>query len=105
MTVPRTTVFRAFPFDCDDLMCHIVHMKEITIRELHLKTGAWVRRVAREGRVVVKERGQPVATLVPFELEHRGTPFSKRVLVPGFADLPPTTGDSTDYISEDRERV
>lgn len=48
-------------------MCHNVHMKVISIRELHLETGQWVRSAGRPGaRIVVTDRGRPVATLVPF---------------------------------------
>src|SRR5216684_5441358 len=34
-------------------MCHNVHMKTISIRELHLKTGRWVRHAASRGPIVV----------------------------------------------------
>ena len=79
-------------------------MKETTIRQLHEKTGAWVRQAADGGQVVVKDRGRPVATIVPFADEHRGTPSAKRRLVPGFADIPLMGGDCTQSISEDRDR-
>ena len=45
-------------------MCHIVHMKTLTVRELHLKTGHYVREGAAEPYVVT-ERGRPVALLAP----------------------------------------
>ena len=38
-------------------------MKTITIRELHLQTGRWVRHAAAYGPVVVTDRGRPVAAL------------------------------------------
>jgi prevent-host-death family protein len=42
-------------------------MKIISIRELHLETGRWVRSAGRRGaRIVVTDRGRPVATLVPY---------------------------------------
>jgi len=84
---------------------HIVHMKVISIRDLHLKTGEWVRRVGLERKIIVTERGQPVATLIPFEPPHRGTPFLKRKLVRGFAALPAIEHDSTQDISIDRDRA
>lgn len=86
-------------------MCHIVHMFEISIRELHMKTGDWVRRAARTGGVVVLERGEPVAKIVPFDGNDLSSSFSMRKLVKGFAALPKIPHDSTRYISEDRERA
>jgi prevent-host-death family protein len=86
-------------------MWYIVHMQTVSIRELHLGTGNWVRRVARDGRVVVTDRGRPVATLSPFAPEDLGTAFGERTLAPGFEALVPTTGDSTAYVSEDRDRT
>jgi prevent-host-death family protein len=85
-------------------MCYIVHMQTVSIRELHLGTGKWVRRVARDGRVVVTDRGRPVATLSPFAPADLGTAFGDRKLAPGFAALTLTAGDSTAYVSEDRDR-
>ncbi|HEX7670172.1 MAG TPA: hypothetical protein VF395_11335 [Polyangiaceae bacterium] len=42
-------------------------MKVISIRELHLETGRWVRSAGRpRARIVVTDRGRPVATLVPY---------------------------------------
>jgi len=80
-------------------------MKEITIRELHLKTGAWARRAAREGNIIVTERGQPIITLTPYHPSHRGIHFARRVLLPEFKALQPMPGDVTGLISEDRDRM
>lgn len=41
------------------------HMKEISIRELHRKTGAWVRSARKYGSILVRDRRTAVATLVP----------------------------------------
>lgn len=79
-------------------------MEHVGIRELHLKTGEWVRRVARGEGVVVTERGRPVASLVPFRQDGMGTAFGERQLLPEFEALPEIPGDSTVAISEDRER-
>jgi prevent-host-death family protein len=80
-------------------------MKEISIRDLHLKTGEWIRRVSSERRIVVTERGVPVATLVPFEPAHKATPFANRKTVRGFEELPAIEHDSTESISSDRDRA
>jgi prevent-host-death family protein len=63
-------------------------MKTISIRELHLKTGQWVRQASQHKRVVITERSDPVATLIPFERAHAATPFAARKLLPGFVKLP-----------------
>ena len=41
------------------------HMKEISIRELHRRTGLWVRSTRRYGDILVRDRHVPVATLSP----------------------------------------
>ena len=79
-------------------------MGKVSIRELHFRTGEWVRRASAEGPVVVTDRGRPVATLVPYEPTLEGTPFSARRLLPDFAALSGSPGDTTAIISEDRER-
>ena len=86
-------------------MCHIEHMVQISIRELHMKTGDWVRKAALTGNIVVMDRRRPVAKLVPFTLADAGKSFAIRPLVQGFAELPKMRHDSTDYLSEDRERA
>jgi prevent-host-death family protein len=80
-------------------------MKKISVRELHLNTGEWIRKVNAEQKIVVTERGRPVATLIPFEPGHTGIPFADRKLVPGFAKLPVIDHDSTEFISSDRDRA
>lgn len=80
-------------------------MKTISIRDLHLNTGEWVRKVISERTIVITERGEPVATLVPFESAHKATPFADRKLVPGFEKLPLARHDSTELISSDRDRA
>ena len=41
------------------------HMKEISIRELHRHTGAWVRNARKYGSILVRDRNTPVATIAP----------------------------------------
>src|SRR5258707_15883253 len=59
-------------------MCHNVHMKTISIRELHLKTGRWVRHAATRGPIVVTDRGRRVAALQPFDASVTGRPLPNR---------------------------
>jgi prevent-host-death family protein len=80
-------------------MCHIGHMKSVSIRELHEHTGELVRQAQKEP-VVVTDRGQQVALLKPITgAEIPGKPFPKRKV----SSLPKVNVDSTDYISEERD--
>jgi prevent-host-death family protein len=77
-------------------------MTTVTIRELHMNTGKWVRAAARGGRgVLVLDRGRPAARLVPVE-EMAGVDFSNRKLVRGFDRLPELSVDSARLLEEDR---
>ena len=48
-------------------MGHICRMRtiEIPIRELHARTGHFVRMAARQNEIIVTERGKPAARLSP----------------------------------------
>ena len=81
-----------------------MHVERVSIRDLHLKTGELVRRAALGEGVVVTERGHPVASIIPVRPGDLGTPFSERRTLPEFDALPFTSGDSTKYVSEDRDR-
>jgi prevent-host-death family protein len=59
-------------------MCHNVHMKTISIRELHLQTGRWIRHAASRGPVVVTDRGRRVAALQPFDATATRQPLPNR---------------------------
>ncbi|HOY56981.1 MAG TPA: type II toxin-antitoxin system prevent-host-death family antitoxin [Verrucomicrobiota bacterium] len=83
-------------------------MKTVSIRELHERTGEYVRQVARSGEIYVTDRGRTVARIVP---EHH-TPevpyFARRKLTPAFRKLMEGGKlrggtDSTQAISEERE--
>lgn len=80
-------------------MCHIEHMVTVSIRELHMNTGRWVRGVSEP--IVITERGQPVATLAPF-VKSPGRSFRDRKLAPGFAELKSIDSDSGRFLEEDR---
>ncbi len=62
-------------------------MKAISVKELHDKTGAWLRRVRKEGEVVVTDRGTPVARMLPPARTAAGNPFTNRKLLRGVARL------------------
>ena len=56
-------------------------MKSITIRELHLRTGQWVRHAANGSAIVVTDRGRRVAALQPFDASVRGAALPNREAV------------------------
>ena len=80
-------------------------MTKITIRDLHMKTGEWVRKAADAGGIIVSDRGQPVAKLLAFSGSDQGIPFGRRPLLKGFATMPRINHDSTRYLSQDRSRA
>ena len=53
-------------------------MKTISIRELHLETGRWVRRAADSQAIIISDRGRPVATLAPYDAAATGVPLPDR---------------------------
>jgi antitoxin (DNA-binding transcriptional repressor) of toxin-antitoxin stability system len=74
-------------------------MKSITIRELHMNTGRLVRASAQEN-ILITERGHAVAVLKRAKTADLvGKPFPKRDI----RKMPKVPGDSTNYISEDRD--
>jgi antitoxin (DNA-binding transcriptional repressor) of toxin-antitoxin stability system len=40
-------------------------MKEISIRELHRRSGAWARDARKCGSILIRDRSTPVAKLIP----------------------------------------
>jgi antitoxin (DNA-binding transcriptional repressor) of toxin-antitoxin stability system len=82
-------------------MCHNVHMKTISIRELHLQTGRWVRHAASRGPIVVTDRGRRVAALQPFDASVTGRPLPNREAAIRKRSKVPV--DSVVYQSELRE--
>jgi antitoxin (DNA-binding transcriptional repressor) of toxin-antitoxin stability system len=86
------------------VMCHFEHMISITIRDLHMKTGDWVRKAAHRDGIVVLDRKQPIARIIPFSEEDAGKSFSERRLVKGFGRMPRLQTNAAQFISEDRDR-
>ncbi|HEY4272190.1 MAG TPA: type II toxin-antitoxin system prevent-host-death family antitoxin [Candidatus Udaeobacter sp.] len=74
-------------------------MKIATIRELHMNTGKLVRASAHE-KILITDRGRAVAVLKSAQAADLvGKPFPKRDI----RKMPSVKGDSTDYISRDRD--
>jgi antitoxin (DNA-binding transcriptional repressor) of toxin-antitoxin stability system len=83
-------------------------MKAISIRELHERTGAWVRKAVEIGAITVTERGKPVVRLEAVSQARPVNPFRVRRLRPGYARLMGKLGrgtDSTAIVSEGRDRA
>lgn len=87
----------------------LCHMKTVSIRELHARTGELVREAVRHGEIRVTDNGTVVAKIVP-ELERTDIPyFARRNYVTAELKNLIETGefgsgtDSTIGISEDRE--
>ena len=84
-------------------------MKTISIRELHEKTGDYIREAATAGAIYVTDRGKTVAKIVPQQDQPEIPYFSRRKMTPGFRKLVKIGKlrggtDSTTIISEDRDR-
>jgi prevent-host-death family protein len=83
-------------------------MKTISIRELHEKTGEYIRKAAQVGEIHVTDHGRTVAKIVP-QQEVSATPyFAQRILTPGFRRLMKRGKlrggtDSTRIVSDDRD--
>jgi antitoxin (DNA-binding transcriptional repressor) of toxin-antitoxin stability system len=73
-------------------------MRSISIRQLHMQTGRFVREAAVEP-IRVTERGREIAVIsAPTAATAAGKPFPKRRLT----SLPRVRVDSSIYISEER---
>ena len=74
-------------------------MKTISIRELHERTGAWVRKAAALGSITVTERGRPIVRLEAVEGRVRENPFLARKLRPGYKRLMGKLTGGTDSVT------
>ena len=84
-------------------------MKTISIRELHERTGEYVRRAAKDGEIYVTDRGKTVAKIVPQQHSPEVPYFAERKLTPAFRKLVKSGklrggSDSTRIVSDDRDR-
>jgi antitoxin (DNA-binding transcriptional repressor) of toxin-antitoxin stability system len=82
-------------------------MKEISIRELHRRTGVWVRNARKYGSILVRDRNIPVAKLVPVSSEPARNLFENwKPLTKFRAALEKPVGGTPveDIIGQDRDR-
>jgi antitoxin (DNA-binding transcriptional repressor) of toxin-antitoxin stability system len=76
-------------------------MKTASIRDLHIRTSELVREAAEGEVIYIQRRGEIVAELRPVKQKPtRPMPDMTEF----WASMPEVAGDSTDYISEDRDR-
>ena len=83
------------------------HMKEISIRELHRRTGMWVRNARKHGAILVRDRNIPVAKLIPVTGEPSKNLFEDWKPLKKFAAAldRPVSGTAVEkIIGEDRNR-
>jgi antitoxin (DNA-binding transcriptional repressor) of toxin-antitoxin stability system len=85
-------------------------MKTISIRELHAKTGRWVRDASKHGQILVTDNGRAIAKIVPESAPIRTPYFARRKYLDDRTRRVIERGrlgcggaDVTDLISEDRE--
>jgi prevent-host-death family protein len=83
-------------------------MRTVSIRELHEKTGEYIRKAANEGEILVTDRGRTVAKIVPQAETPQVPYFARRILTPGFGKLMKTGRlrggtDATRIVSDDRD--
>jgi antitoxin (DNA-binding transcriptional repressor) of toxin-antitoxin stability system len=82
-------------------------MKEISIRELHRRTGAWVRSARKYGSILVRDRQRPVARITPADDEPEVNRFANWKPLKRFAaalDRPVGGRPVEQMVSEDRDR-
>ncbi|MGQ0737132.1 MAG: type II toxin-antitoxin system Phd/YefM family antitoxin [Acidobacteriota bacterium] len=82
-------------------------MKEISIRELHRNTGAWVRSARKYGAILVRDRRRPVARITPASEEPEVNRFAAWRPLKRFAagiDQPVSGTPVEEIVSEDRDR-
>jgi prevent-host-death family protein len=84
-------------------------MKTISIRELHAKTGKYVRGAAHAGEIYITDRGKTVAKIVPQHDPGETPYFARRKVTPAFRKLMESGRlrggtDSTSIVSEERDR-
>jgi antitoxin (DNA-binding transcriptional repressor) of toxin-antitoxin stability system len=71
-------------------------MTAISIRELHEHTDLWVHRATEEEPIVVKDKGRPVARIVPIPAPVEENPFLTRKLLAGYEQLQCQLSGGTD---------
>ena len=77
-------------------------MRKASVRDLHIRTSELVRDAAEGAVIVIERRGEPVAELRPFTKKKKK--FKLPDMTAFWESMPQVPGDSTQFISEDRDR-
>lgn len=77
-------------------------MRKASIRDLRIHASELVREAAEGEVIVIERRGQPVAELRPLSKPHKKPNFGDMSRI--WDTFPQIPGDSTESISEDRDR-
>ena len=80
----------------------MLHMRKASIRELRIHASELVREASEGEVIVIERRGEPVAELRPLTKPRKKPNFGDMSLF--WDTYPQLTGDSTQFISEDRDR-
>ena len=83
-------------------------MKAVSIRELHQRTGVWIRRAVELGSITVTDRGRPIARIQAIGEDRADNPFLTRKVRPGYRRLMGKLTQGTDsgtMVSGDRDRA
>ena len=83
-------------------------MKQVSLRQLHEKTGTLIRDARRLGGLIVTDRGAPIARIEPIESHAAQNPFRTRKVLPAYDRLLRSGRlgrgtDSTKMVSDDRD--
>ena len=83
-------------------------MKQVSLRELHDKTGSLIRDARRVGGLIVTDRGTAIARIEPVDSPPAPNPFLSRKLLPAYQRLLRSGRlgrgtDSTQSVSDDRD--
>jgi prevent-host-death family protein len=76
-------------------------MRKASIRDLRIRTSELVRDAENGETIIIERRGQPVAELRPLDTRPQPPLPDMSHIWNTFPQVP---GDSTDYVSEDRDR-
>ena len=77
-------------------------MRKASIRDLRIRASELVRDVENGEVIVIERRGEPVAELHPIGKNRKQPPLPDMSRI--WNKFPRLEGDSTEYISEDRDR-
>jgi antitoxin (DNA-binding transcriptional repressor) of toxin-antitoxin stability system len=75
-------------------------MRKASVRDLHIRTSELLRDAANGAVIVIERRGEPVAELRP--LSKKKPKFKLPDMTRLWTTFPQLSGDSTQFIEEDR---